>query len=448
MKKGIRILSLLMIIAIVAVCFTGCGKKNNGKVTIIVPDLILNPIGDAEYTVQLQEKFDKLYGKEIEVKHILPVQSSDTNDVQNISAVLLGNDAPAYVAVSSTIYMKDLYNMGLALDLRPYVKDSKVYGSLMENVKKACTNSDGAIVGYGSGIEIPMMGFYKDALVKAGYDPETFTCETWDDYYAVVEKLNTSKQTGSSLYASEFFLWPNNWFQSNGAQVAIQNKDGTISLNYTDPKVIETVNFMRKLYHAGYTNKNIGVTDIDSMFGMIYNKQVASFTMYPTWMHRFVSNGIAPADIVLTKYPKGPSGEYNNVMYVAGAVFNSSLTEEQAKAAIKYYEFMNNPETFKEREEFRRENSISVLSLPAYEGVDWWSSLTDFPEQWITAMKDALTTANDTSLDSTGFSTYISASLPDIISSKNGKVENGLEKAADTTKVEWLNNYNSQKKKK
>ncbi len=447
MKKGIRILSLLMIAVLVVVGFTGCGKKKGGKVTIIVPDLILTPIGVDEFSLKKQEEFDKLYGKEIEVKHILPTTSSDTNDVQNISAVLLGNDAPAYVRVSSTIYMKDLYNMGLALDIKPYVKDSKVYASLMENVKKACTNSDGAIVGYGSGIEIPMMGFYKDALVKAGYDPETFTCETWDDYYAVAKKLNTAKQKGSSLYASEFFLWPNNWLQSNGAQIAIQNKDGTISLNYTDAKVIETVNFMRKLYHDGLTNTNIGFTDVDAMFSMLYNKSVASFTMYPTWISRFVSSGIAPSDIVLTKYPKGPSGEYNNVMYVAGAVFNSSLTEEEAKAAIKYYEFMNGEETQKERIQFCKDNSISQLSISAIEGFDWYSHLTDFPEQWITAMKDALTTAADTSLDSTGFSTYISAALPDIIQTKNGKVEKGLEDAADTTKVEWLNNYNSQRKK-
>ena len=449
MKKGIRILSLMLIAVLLVTCFAGCGKKKgeDGKVTIIVPDLILNPLGAQIYTQQLQDEFDELYGDKIEVKHILPAASSDVNDVQNISAVLLGNDAPSYVNVSSTIYMKDLYNMGLIKDISKFVKDNEEFAKIMDNVVDACRYSSGEIIGYPGGIEIPMMGFYADSLKKAGYTPETFKCETWDEYYEVVKKMNTSGQAGSSLYASEFFLWPNNWFQSNGAQVAIQNEDGTIKLNYNDEKVIETVNFMRKLYHEGLTNENIGFTDIDSMFGMMIAKSVASFTMYPTWIHRFVSQGIAPSQIVLTKYPKGPSGGYNNVMYVAGVVFNSSLTDAQLEAAIKYYSFMNSEKAVKAKYQYYTDNSISNLELPVMEGIDWWSCLTDYPEQWITAIKGALTTAKDTSLNSTGFSTYISAALPGIISTKNGKVEKGLSDAAKTTETEWLKNYNSQKKK-
>lgn len=446
MKKIVKLMSLLMAIVIIAGCFSGCGgKKKSGKVTIIVPDLILNPIGIDAYTVKLQDEFDEKYGDEIEVKHILPTTSSDVNDVQNISTVLLGNDAPAYVGVSSTVYMKDLYNMGLIRDITDFVKDDEVFNSSMENAVEACKYSDGKIIGYPGGIEIPLLGFYTENLKKAGYDPDTFTCETWDDYYNVAKKLTTGNTKGASIYASEYFLWPHNWFNSNGAQLVKQGKDGKISLNYTDSKVLDTVDFLKKLYSEGLTNENIGYTDIDSMFSLLYNRDVASFTMYPTWISRFTSAGIYPSEITLRKYPKGPSGEYQNVMYVSAKIFNASLSDEELAAAIKYCSFMGSKEALEGRYQYCKDNQISQLSIPVLKDVDWWSCLTDFPEQWIATVKDAVSTAKDISVDSTGFTTYFSAALPDIITGKTVNVKDGLAEAEKTTKTEWLDNYNKGK---
>ncbi len=447
MKKTFRLLSLFLVVTFVLGCFAGCGsKKKSGKVTIIVPDLILNPIGADVYTAQLQDEFDAKYGDEIEVKHILPTTSSDVNDVQNISTVLLGNDAPAYVGVSSTVYMKDLYNMGLIRDISDFVKGNKAFNSCLPSAIDACKYSDGSIIGYPNGIEIPMMGFYTENLKKAGYNPDTFTCETWDDYYNVAKKMTTGSTKGASIYASEYFLWPHNWFNSNGAQLVKQGKDGKISLNYTDDKVVETVNFLKKLYSEGLTNEDIGYTDVDSMFSLIYNKDIASFTMYPTWISRFTSAGVYPSEITLCKYPKGPSDGYQNVMYVSAKIFNASLSDEELEAAIKYVSFMSSKEALEGKYNYFKENHISQLSIPTVKDVDWWSCLTDFPEQWITSVKDAVSTAKDISVDSTGFTTYFSAALPNIITGKTPDVKKGLEAAATTTKKEWLNNYNKDKK--
>ncbi len=447
MKKSKKILSILLATMLTISCLAGCGGSSNsdGKVTITVPDLVLNPIGEDKFKQEKQDAFDELYGDKIEVKHILPSSSSDVNDVQNLSALLLGNDAPAYVNVSSTIYMKDLYNMGLIRDISDLVKDNEVFNANMQRAIDACKYSDGSIIGYPTGVEVPMLGFYNEALTKAGYDPTTFTCETWDDYYEVIKKLTAGSRKGGSLCASEFFLWPNNWLLSNGAQVAIQNEDGTISLNYTDDKVVETINFLKKIYGEGLTNENINYTDIDQIFSLMYNRSVASFTMYPTWIQRFTSAGISPAEITLCQYPKGPSGEYTNVMYVAATVFNASLTDEELEAAIQYVAFMNSEEYYSDYFKFCQENSISMLKIPCVENVDWWSHLTDFPNNWIESTKKALETAEDTSLDSTGFSTYITAALPDIITLQNNDVKASLQSAEKTTKTEWLENYNANK---
>ncbi|MDD6479525.1 MAG: ABC transporter substrate-binding protein [Oscillospiraceae bacterium] len=445
MKKYIKVISLLLSVAIIATCMVGCGSKSKGgKVTITVPDLVLNSLGSNAYLQQKQEEFNRLYGDEIEVKHILPTTSSDTNDVQNLSAVLISNDAPAFINVSSTIYMKDLYNMGLIRDITDLVKDSETFNKNTKLSIEACKYSDGKIIGYPAAAEVPLLGFYNSALSEAGYNPATFSVKTWDEYYKSVKKMNTSAHKGASLFASEFFLWPNNWILSNGGRIALQNTDGTIKLNYTDSKVVEAIEFLQKLYKEKLTNSNIGYTDIDSMFSSIYNKQVASFTMYPTWLSRFVDSGIEPNQITLSMFPKGPSGEYTNVMYVSSIVFNASLTDEEAKAAIKYVEFMHSEEYYKGYYEFCKNNGVSQFTIPCVEGIDWWSSLTDFPQQWIEVIKTAIKTAEDISLDSTGFSTYISADLPSIITG-SGKISDGLAASEKTAIKEWLNTYNKKK---
>ena len=440
-----RVLSIVLAVAMATTLLAGCGtggkKGSDEKVQITVPDRVLTTQGADGFIQQKQDKFDELYGDEIEVTHVLPYESSDTNSVQNLTAVLLGQDAPAYVSVSSTIFMKDLYNMGLVADISSYVQENEEFQKLRDNVVDSCRYSDGSIIAYPTMLEVPLLGFYNDALETAGYDPTTFTCSTWDEYYEAAKKMTTSEYTGSSLYASEFFLWPQNWFLSNGVNVATQNEDGTITLNYTDAKVVETVEFLRKLYQEGLTNSNIGSADMNDMFSMMYKKQLASFTMYPTWIDRFVDQGIDPDDITLTQFPTGPSGESQPVMYVAGLVFNSQLSEEEIEAAIKYVTFMNSEETQNEMFQYYVNNGISDLTISCIEGVDWTSCLTDYPEQWIKVIEETIEVAKDNNLNATGYSTYIAAKLPGIIEG-SGDVTQGMKEAEDLTKKEWLNDYN------
>ncbi len=444
MKK--QKISSLLVVVMAAALLVGCGgggeEATEEKVRIVVPDRVLTELGKDAFIKEKQEQFDELYGDEIEVEHILPYASADTNNVQNLTAVLMGNDAPAYVSVSSTVYMKDLYNMGLVADITSLVQDNEEFKKIRQNVVDSCTYSDGKIFAYPTSIEVPLLGFYNEALEGAGYDPGNFKCETWNDYYEAAKKMTTDDYTGSSLYLSEFFLWPQNWFLSNGAQVAIQNEDGTISLNYTDERVIETVEFMRKLYQEGLTNENVGSADTNAMFSLMYQKKIASFTMYPTWIDRFVDQGINPDEITLTQFPTGPSGESEPVMYVAGYVFNAKLTEAELKAALKYVSFMYSEETQNEQYQYFVNNGISDLVISCMDSVDWTAGLTDYPQQWIDIIQETIDVASDNKLNATGYSTYIAAKLPEIVEG-TGDITEGMLEAEELTKKEWLDDYNA-----
>lgn len=60
--------------------------------------------------------------------------------------------------------------------------------------------------------------------------------------------MNTDSCSGSSLYVYEYYLWPNNWFLSNGAEPAIQNDDGINSTN-----VALENGFITKLHSTAFT---------------------------------------------------------------------------------------------------------------------------------------------------------------------------------------------------
>lgn len=444
MKK--RIISILLTIAMATTLMTGCsGNSNNdskGKVKITVPDRVLQKTGTNAYMQQLQDKFDELYGDEIEVVHVLPYVTADLNDTRGVTAVLMGNDAPAYVNVSNAYTAKNLYNMGLTVDISEYVKDNEEFKSLRSAAVDAFTYSDGAIVGYPTGIEVPLLGFYNESLEKAGYDSATFTCNTWDEYYAAVEKMTTGKVKGSSLFVGEFLLWPQNWMLSNDAHVAIQNDDGTISLNFADENVVQTVEFFRKLYQGGHTNTNISTVDTNAMLGSIYSGEIASFTMYPTWISRFVAQGIYPDEITLSTFPAGPNGKVQQSIHVAGPVFNSQLSDREIEAAIKYVTFMYGEEAQQGLMDYCKENSISTLQISTSKNVDWTTNLTDFPQQWIDITKEALEIGVADSIDSNGYFTYICAKLPEIIEG-TGDVSEALKQAQELATKEWLNDHNS-----
>ena len=65
-----------------------------------------------------------------------------------------------------------------------------------------------------------------------------------------------------------------------------------------------------------------------------------------------------------------------------------------------------------------------------------------YPEQWKNVIKEAIEVCSDTTHNATGYSTYISASLPSIITSEDNDVVAAMKDVEELTKNEWLDNYN------
>lgn len=413
-------------------------------IEITVGDLVLSATGTNRWVALRQQQFEKDH-PEIKVNHISASTGDTTNMVEYLTTLFMGDNSPVYYVVSSTYYMRDLYNSDLAADISPYISDDAfdgMYDFAAESVKYG-----DAIIGYPATLEVPLLGFFNENLEAAGYDPATFTCETWDDYYEVAEKMTTDSIKGSSLYVYEYFLWPSNWFLSNSAEPAVQNDDGTITLQFTNNNMIETLEYFKRLYSNGLTNQNITYTQIADMLNLIYNKKVASFTFYPNWLDNIEANGITAEDITLTLFPKGPSYDESSPasnVIVSGAVFNSQKSSEELQAAITYYEYMNGLEAKEDLYAFMSENRITDFSLSPYVETDWKAIMADnnIPQNWIDTTEKALQEGYVSPLHSTAFTTYLTTQFGSLIRD-DIDMEETLQSAQDTAQREWLDDFNA-----
>lgn len=448
MKKLSLILAAIMLLTLV---MSGCGGKKQqeavyneeGQIVITVPDLITSATGLNRWLALRQKEFTEKYPN-IKVNHIGQYVGDTAHMTEYMTTAFMGENAPTCMSTSSLIYINDIYNQGLIKDIAPLLTEDSEFYKSYDYVQKAFTRNE-AVVGYPVSMEVALLAFYNDSLEEAGYDPATFTCETWDEYYEVVKKLNEGKRAGASLYLYEYFLWPHNWFLSNGAVPATVNADRTMSLDFSNQAMVETCEFFRKLYQEGLTNKNISSTNLQSALDLIYQKKVASFTLYPTWLNSLTSYDIKPTDITLMQFPKGPSATtQKSAVQLSGYVFNARKSDEEIKAAITYIEFMYGEEAMRSQAEFRQENQVVSFALSVYENVDFFAGMTELgiPQNWIDVTKRAIENADVCAYPSTAFTSYLTTQIPALTTDVSKDIKSTLENAQRVAENEWLIGYN------
>lgn len=443
MRKNARnLLSLLLAVLLFATLLAGCGGSGGGDEGGIVEITVADKVdSDAvSFNTERQAAFDEAYPN-IKVNHI-SVTTDSGRMVQSIATIFAGGENVTAMPCSATIYAQDLWNLGMIADISEYVKDLPGYTNRYESIIAASKNSKGNVIGYVHANSVVCFGMFKDALVEAGYDPNNVKCETWDDYAEIAEKLTINGAKGASFLASEYFLWINNWALANGCHLAYNNPDGTITLNFTDEKFVQTVEFWRDLYKKGFVNEVIEYADMMQLFEEIFQKKVNSFTIYPGWINWWSQNGLAFEDIVLMPYPTGPSGTNYSEMFPGCYVFNKNSTDAQIKAAVTYCDFMYGEESENLRVQYNLDQGITTVETSTYSTVNWQAYLPETgADTWAPAINATLDRAQVSDISSSAYSTYLIAVMPELVKG-DGDILSALQQAQDTCTREWLTKYN------
>ena len=491
MKKILtKMLSVCFAISFVGM--TACGGGNNSGggsgsqndvVTIKIGDMVSSTTGLDGLTYNRQQAFSAA-NPNIKVIHVDPVVSDSTKTTQEIVEEINTDDACTLMSTTAPNYARSLYQMGLIEDFKKYMTDEEIY-DLNPNIVEMLTSSSGAMTGYPTTLETPLIGFNRKHLrseyVRKQFlgdnynadnaleliEAEIDNVKTWDDYKKVLEKLTgnyvvdfvQTDVSGYGGYYTDYYLGIGIWLISNGYGITSQNADNTIEVNLNEKTTIETINYLQGLAQDGIAKLNTSIGFLE-FYNQIFQNKVASFIYYPAWSSWFQQNAMYADDIKVINMPYGPSVEARieagetvvatNASFANTWVMNKNATDAQKKAAVKYLTYMYGYEAVEQKYDYILENNIEIFSLPALRLEEEYINdtiLAIAPEDWrekiLTSMNNLFILRTDTDV----WRTYISSDVPTLLKKDSNylgdKLTERLVFLTNRIKTEWLDFYNN-----
>jgi len=185
----------------------------------------------------------------------------------------------------------------------------------------------------------PMLfGYNKALFADAGLEGPP---KTWDEMleYAKILTKPEVQQYGYNMLASQWCEW---WFQyyvwQAGGDLTKKNPDGTLTLTFTDPAVIEAAEYYQKLRREGLIQPDITL----NFEGLVKNFAAGKVGMMPfasDWVSWAVSLGMNPDDIGLAPFPAGPAGKTTAAISGDVWVINPNISQEKKDACWEYIKF-------------------------------------------------------------------------------------------------------------
>ncbi|MEG1105063.1 MAG: extracellular solute-binding protein, partial [Oscillospiraceae bacterium] len=160
----------------------------------------------------------------------------------------------------------------------------------------------------------PMLFAYNKALfANAGIEGAP---KTWEEAIEIAKKINdpTNQITGYATLAAEWTDW---FFQyyvwQAGGDLTKENEDGTITLTFTDPAVIEAAKFYQKLRSEKVLQSDLTMKfgDLTKNFGL---EKIGMMPFAGDWVSEAINNGIPAENIGLSLPPAGPSGSQSTAI--------------------------------------------------------------------------------------------------------------------------------------
>lgn len=458
----------------------------NQQVVIRVGDKVTSNQGLEGVRYNRQLAFDAA-NPNIKVIHEDPVVKDSTKTTQQITEEIGTEDACVLMTTTAANYARSLYQMGLVEDWSKYLTEAEIE-TLNPNVAEALTSASGALTGFPTSLETPLIGFNRDHLrseyVRKAFLGDNYNVKnavelveaeldkivTWADYKEALVKLtgkyvvdfNETDVSGYGGYYTDFYLGIGMWLISNGYGISTQNADYTINVDMTETSTVETIEFLQGLAQEGITKVNTGV-GFQEFYNLIFQNKIASFIYYPSWAAWFQGNSMYADDIKVINMPIGPSAQARiengedvntNPSFSVTCVMNKNATEEQKKAAAKYMLYMYSYEAVEENYEYMLENDIENFTMPALKFDDaYWTDtiLANAPADWSTKIMTAKDNLFVLKPDTDVWRTYISSDVPTMIKKdsdyRGDALIARLGALNSRIKTEWLDFYNSKFKK-
>ncbi|MCU6793057.1 extracellular solute-binding protein [Paenibacillus sp. WQ 127069] len=363
--------TILVILLIVVISLSGCGKALPGNET--------GPAGKIKLTFGhfkvSESKGDQLFRQTLEAfrkehPEIDLVEEAIAHDPYRIKMTTLGASGELpdlFIANGSMLidYIPKGYagTFNEALDKDPQWKNSFLPNSFDE------FNTNGNI--YGVPIQmfsVHVIYYNKDIFDKVGI---TSFPQTWDEFLAAIKKLKNNNYipitmgnksnvpVGSTLFGTLADRFTGvDWFKAQKAGTA----------KFTDPDFVKALATLQDLAKMGAFNPDINSIDGDQANTLYFNKQ-AAMTINGAWTTAAITEN-APDDIkkatLLATLPPVPGGKGDPKAVAGGSGwslgYNGKLTGEKRDAALAVIKKLSDEAYGKQLIESNGQPAIKVSS--------------------------------------------------------------------------------------
>lgn len=359
MKK--KLVSVLLIAVMALSLLSGCsGKKNNevSKTDNTTPTEAAATDGTAEPTDSNADKkpvtltiwqnpsdeteTDRTLRKQFIEKFpyitLDVVQTPENSDI--LSAMAAGN-APS-ICINGYPQFKTLSYQGAYLPLDDYVKDWADWSNF-DPVQIESFTVNGSVYGIPGGKYALGIAYNKRHFEAAGI---TETPKTWDEFLEVAKKLTIpdKQQYGFALDIAQWGGWLFEvWGWGAGGEFSTADADGKLTLTFTDPKIVEAGEFVRKLITEKVIEPDLNAK-IDDLNNDFATGKASMIIGGLADVSGPVSRGMKAEDIGWFNVPAGPSGVGYNLAGGDGTGIIYTEDKDVADAAWEYLKFTSSKE--------------------------------------------------------------------------------------------------------
>jgi raffinose/stachyose/melibiose transport system substrate-binding protein len=363
------------------------GDTEKERIKIQFPTFMCGTNVGAPWQTKILERFNELYGDEIEV--VVEELPSDQAYVDKMKVLMSSKNLPDIISGKNGL-LELAVKGGFAVELDPYLDADPEWKEAIgeEALKKNSINgkvyaieNSRAIVGY----------FYnKEMFRQANIKP----AETWDEWFSNLEKLKTIGVAPLALMTGEN-CWTTNLILAS--IVGTNGPEGNKFMNTIHPKNYETPEFIDGLAKMEIMLKEYTTKDaLGATYGVAANNFFtgkAAIIANGPWMISDFSNP--------EKAPAGFAEKVGAAIYPGGGVFSSisegwavcSKDKEHADAAVKLLKCHTDNEAQKLNlemlgnfplspnvevsDEFKRENPILAELLDAVPNAKYTYTMLD-----------------------------------------------------------------------
>lgn len=337
---GKRILSAVLLTAISASIFIGCGntneKKKESKDGVTTVTWFTSRPVDGEID-QVMDEIAKKYSEEKGGKWKLEVETTADRPsyLQKLKTLIAGGNMPDIIDIDADPYAKELVDQGKLVDVKKFLQENNKYNNFHPTALKYQEFSDGTMYTLPLEYHVEMTWYNKDIFEKYNLTPP----KTMDEWLQICKTLKDNGVTPISVDGVD--RWPVQRylamipFRETGNEYIVNLRDGKASMG--DATGMKGVKFLQEI--GQYFNKGFAATDYATAQSMFLDGKSAMYYI-GDWeisaMQKAYDEGkIDYFYLPVTNDSKTKANEFC-VNSGIGMAFNSETFDEKTKDFILY----------------------------------------------------------------------------------------------------------------